>query len=215
MSALMRPGRARHHEHAVAEIDRLLDAVGDEQHRGLVRRSRSPAARPAASRASARRGRRTARPSAGSSGPSSSARASADALLHAAGNLVRVVLLEAVQPDAVDMALADGAALWRAARRASPGRTRRCPSRCARAAARSSGTRGCGPGRAPHRLALDRDGAGVRSISPATIRSSVVLPQPLGPSRQTNWLLGTDKTDGIEHEDARAAAPWDHRRRLY
>ena len=70
MSALMRPGCAAHHQHAVAEIDRLLDAVGDEQHGRLVLRSRFSAVRPAASRGSARRPRRTARPSGESSGPS-------------------------------------------------------------------------------------------------------------------------------------------------
>jgi hypothetical protein len=30
--------------------------------------------------------------------------------------------------------------------------------------------------------------------SPATIRSRVVLPHPLGPSRQTNWPAGTERS---------------------
>jgi hypothetical protein len=40
-------------------------------------------------------------------------------------------------------------------------------------------------------LAADQDVAVVRLLEPATQRKVVVLPQPEGPSRQTNWPFST------------------------
>ena len=60
--------------------------------------------------------------------------------------------------------------------------------------------RALGP-RAPHRAAVDQDLAAVGSISPATILSSVVLPQPDGPSSVVSWPRGKLDVDAGERLD--------------
>ena len=58
------PRARRHHDHAVGEQHRLVDAVGDEQHGLSPVAARASRGRSASARGSARRARRTARPSA-------------------------------------------------------------------------------------------------------------------------------------------------------
>ena len=123
-----------HHRDAIGEIDRFVDLMGDEQHRLSRLRSRSSAARPACTRASARRARRTARPSAAPPDRRQRPR-QIDALLHAAGELRRIVLLEAGQADQLDERVrALAASSPRRSASASPCRSGRCRRWCATAA---------------------------------------------------------------------------------
>ncbi len=113
-------------------------------------------------------------------------------LLHAAGELVRVVLLEAAQPDHLDQWLArrlasargDLAALEAVADvpgHREPGEQRRVLEDHRPVAAVL--------GRRP---AVDEDSPAVGSSRPSTIFRKVVLPQPLGPTMLTNspgWIV--------------------------
>ena len=63
-------GMRRQHQDAAADQQRLLDRMGDEEHREARPRPTAPSALPASCGASARRARRTARPSAAPPAPS-------------------------------------------------------------------------------------------------------------------------------------------------
>ena len=118
--------------------------------------------------------------------------ADAGALLHAAGQLARILALEAGEADEreqVARALASGA------RRAFPScraGTARCRERSPRAAASAPGRR-CRSRRAARspRAPPIETVPPVGGTRPATSRSSVDLPQPDGPTRQTNSLRRT------------------------
>ncbi len=116
----------------------------------------------------------------------------ADALAHAARELMRIGALEALEADARDIFLGHRLAFAHA--------PRLCSSR-PKATLRMT----VGPGhqreilehesalgaRAGHRLAVDLDlAADVAGMRPAMILSRVVLPQPEGPSSEVSWPSG-------------------------
>ena len=177
---------------AVAQVDGLVDVVGDEHDRDVVAAPDLAARGPRGRRASARRRTRTARPSAGS----------------AAGRRARG---RSPRAAACRRRAATGSGR---ARRSSPterqrllDQSRRRPAGRLRAQreARRSGARsstgtasGCTPGRrAPSCRAARRPASpsrtspAVGSSRPAMHFSSVVLPQPDGPTMHTNSPAAT------------------------
>ena len=207
-------GPRRHHDHAVAEEHRLVDRVGD-QHHGLAGwRARCAAARRSSSRGSARRARRTARPSAGASD-----RATARGRWRRAAACRRT-------------ARTDTCSRSPAIRRCEAGRApavSRPPMLCpptrsgsvtfcqtvshgsSVACWNTTPTSAVGPSMVVP--ASENVPASARS-RPASRRSSVLLPQPDGPTRQTNspsstamsrWSsasTGSPETVGIDFDDA-------------
>ena len=115
----------------------------------------------------------------------------ADALLHAAGQLMRIVLGESGKPDQLDEVARELAALAGAdavdlereldvAHHGAPGQQAEILEHHAGVLARRR-----------HRRSVDGDAALVGAMRPAVSRSSVVLPQPLGPSSVTSSPLRT------------------------
>ena len=100
----MRPGRARHHRDAVAEQDRLVDRMGDEHHGlALVRalHELQQLLLQDFARLRVERGERLVHQQ---DRRIDGERAhQADALLHAAGELIGIVLLEAGEPDQIEI----------------------------------------------------------------------------------------------------------------
>ena len=117
-----------------------------------------------------------------------------DPLLHAAGELGRVVPGELAQPDQVEHLPRPVPPLAPGRRRAAPAAARRCAAPCATRRGRPAGRRCRTPGRAGpagpacRRPSPCRSVGGIRS---ATSRSSVDLPQPDGPISETNWPRST------------------------
>ena len=115
-----------------------------------------------------------------------------DALLHAARDLMRIIVLEAGEPDDLDD-LAHLRVDVGAARALDPAaRSPRCRAPSARERSRAPGTRTrCSA--ASGRRARRRSGRGPREgfRMPASMSSSVVLPHPDGPQMQTNSFAAT------------------------
>ena len=153
------PARAgRHHHHAVGEEDRLLDRMGDEHHGqpGALPDLQQLVLQPLARHGVERAERLVHQHHLGVVGEHARDR---DALLHAAGQLVRIGVGEALQADQLDEALDGVLHLGGRAGRATSGRSRCCRARSARETARSPGTpcRGRAPGPSiglPHISAL-------------------------------------------------------------
>ena len=134
-------GPRAHHRDAVAEQDRLVDRVGDEHHGLALFRALHELQQfllqdfaglrvERGERLVHQQHRRVHRERADE----------ADALLHAAGELIGIVLLEAGEADQLEImrdALLDRR---RPMRRPSPGRTRRCRRPSSTAAGRNAGT---------------------------------------------------------------------------
>ena len=128
-----------------------------------------------------------------------------DALLHAAGELVGVPVGEVAEADQLDQLArarpASGACRRRAARAAA--RCSRAP--CARAAGRPAGRRCRSPGRAGpggRSCRTPRPCPALGASRSAMRRSSVDLPQPLGPISETNSPAATSQGDVLERGDA-------------
>ncbi len=180
--ARMRPQR----HHAVAEVDRLLQVVGDEQDRHAGGGDQARAPRPARTAGSWRPGRRTARPSAAATAPGRGSGQSA-----AAAACRRTGRRGSARRDGRGRPSSATGRSGRPGRHAARRRPRapgtRCPPPCARAAAH-----GHNPGtprprrRRGRRPACRCSGPRPRlgRSSPASSRSSVVLPQPEGPTTQ-------------------------------
>ena len=122
------------------------------------------------------------------------------ALRHAAGELVRIGLGEVVRPTS-SSASSTRAALLLAAGRAPPGPSATLLPHGApgieRRVLEHHDARRVGPG---DLRAVDQQAVpAVGGSRPATSRSSVDLPQPLGPSRATNSPGSTSKVDVVEH----------------
>ena len=131
-----------------------------------------------------------------------------DALAHAAGQLRRLGLLEALEADQLDQ-VGDVVLVDRARRR--PRTAAGCwTARCATAAAPSPGTR-CrarAPRAAPRALARrPRRAARSGCSRPARIRRIVDLPQPDGPSSDEEAALVGVQVDVVEGGD-RACGRW-------
>ena len=112
---MIRPGPARESDHAVGQEHRLLDGVGDEQHGGALRRgdggelllqALSRHGIDGGERLVHQQHRRVVGQHARHGG----------ALAHAARELVRILLLEALEADQIDEALRDRRALLPSAR---------------------------------------------------------------------------------------------------
>ena len=134
---LDRAGVALEHHDPIAEQDRLLDGVRDEDHRLAGRRDELPISSRITSRVRA------------STAPNGSSisrmrgwatiAGEADALLHAARELARVRGLEPAEADSPRPPARDRASPRPSAPSASRGRSGRCRTPCATAAARSPG----------------------------------------------------------------------------
>ena len=111
-----------------------------------------------------------------------------DALLHAAGQLGRMLVVLALQPDEIEIAVRLARAARRAAACACAARTRRCRApRATDRASRRPGIPRHGPRRGPRWPGRQsRRLPDVAGSNPAIMLSTVVLPQPLVPSRQKN-----------------------------
>ena len=100
----MRPGRARHHGDAVAEQDRLVDRMGDEHHGlalvGPLHELQQLLLQDLAGLRVERGERLVHQQDRRVHGERAH---QADALLHAAGELVGIVLLEAGEPDQIEI----------------------------------------------------------------------------------------------------------------
>ena len=177
----------RHQDHAIAEADGLADVVGDEDDRLAPSWPRSSAGPRKAARASWHPARRTARPSAA---PADWARARAPAP-RAASCRRRVrgcwQRVNAPSPPVPDDACATSrrSALRQARLQLEPEHdvAEHPATETARAPGTSSSGRGPDP-RSSRRRSRHLPASG--RVSPAMMLSSVVLPQPLGPTRQTN-----------------------------
>ena len=164
------------HDHPVGEHDRLVDVVGDQQHRRLVRARTACAAARACGSGSARRGRRTARRPAAAAGSRTSERASAARCCSPPDSSCGQAFSRPASPTS-----ASACRPRSAASPAAQAERRRCPGPASRAAAGS-------PGRPPRPARARRSGrvpATSRS-RPASARSSVLLPLPLRPISATN-----------------------------
>ena len=179
------PRPRRHHHHAVGEEHRLVDAVGDEQH-GL------PRAQP--QRLSSMR--ICSRVSASSAPNGSSISSSGGSWISARQIATRwrmppdsshgQLVVEAAKPDRLSSA-ARARVGCGVAGRASPPAPARWPARCAsRAAPGFWNTMPMIGHRPRHRVAVESAPRPRWRSSPATIRSSVLLPQPDGPTMATN-----------------------------
>ena len=138
----------RHHRHAVGEIDRLLHVVGDEDHglrRALPDAQQLALHQPAGLRVE-RAERLVHQQDLGIEGERARDRG---ALLHAAGKLRGVAVLEAVQADQLDEIAARASRARPSACPAVPARRGCCRARSSRETARNAGTRCRGRGRAP------------------------------------------------------------------
>ena len=112
------------------------------------------------------------------------------------------------RPDPLEVARHDRAALRRASLRASPPRRRasRCRTRSSTAAGTATGRRRRDPGRAPGSRGRRRSRRPPSAASsPAAIDSTVDLPQPEWPMRQTNSPL-RDREVEVAHDHRLAAA---------
>ena len=139
-----------------------------------------------------------------------------DALAHAAGELARIVVLEALEADQLQAGRACAAARPRRRGRRPPGRSWRCRARCATAAGCRSGTRSRGrrPAGSPAcRRSATRPAVAVSS--PATMRRNVVLPQPLGPTSEMNSPGADREVDGAQRFERRRSACREPRRRAW
>ena len=186
---LLRVGIGAQRDHAVAQVDGLVEVVRDEEHREAALAHQAGQLVLQDPGASSHPARRRARPSSSARAPAPgsarSARAAACRPTAAAGTCRAC----AARPDL-------GQHAPRCAARAAPRARRRLPapgSRCRRPCARAAG-RGRSPGtRRPPRATARRIGRPSRRTAPplgctqpAAARSSVVLPQPEGPTMQTN-----------------------------
>ena len=184
---------ALHDGDAVADLERLVEVVADEDDGLLQLASAARAARPAACRGSADRAPRTARPSAGCRRRwrrRGRGRRAAACRRTARG---RTCSAHCVEADQGQLLVDDRGRARPWACRAARGRSRHSRARCARAAARTAGTpwrrgcvrsmrsvvrrrrwrrRSCGP--------RARPGPAPRAtlLRPLTARSSVDLPEP-------------------------------------
>ena len=176
----------RHHHHPVREIDRLGDVVGHVDH-GLPGLAPHVGQQPLHVVAGERieRGERLVHQQHGRIvGERAGDR---DALLHAAREMVRIGLDELVELDELELAARDLLALGlgdplhlqpegHVAERGAPGKQLREVLEHDAAIHAVAGDR----------RAADADLARARPQKPAMMLSSVVLPQPDGPTRQTN-----------------------------
>ena len=177
---------AGHHQHAVAEEHRLVDAVGDEEHRlpGGGAQPRKLLLQGEPRHGVDRRERLVHQDDVGIGRPGAGHR---DALAHAAGELVRVAVLEAGEARQVDQSRARSPRARPAARARSRAHGRCSAAPCARAGSPAPGTRRRARGPGP-RTGLPSQWMvpSVGRMKPASALSSVVLPQPLGPTSVTN-----------------------------
>ena len=138
------------------------------------------------------------------------------ALLHAAGKLRRIVPFEAAQAHQLDEVFG-ALAPWWLCRSASavPSRSGRCRRWSATAAGWNAGTprRGRCPARGPCLPVNRRPSLLHTAAGPATMFSSEVLPQPLGPTMAMNSPSATESETSISASDfacprVRASIAW-------
>ena len=177
-----RPGAQA--DHAVAHRDRLVEVVGDEEHRLLLLgpERQDLVLHQLAGLDVEGRERFVHQDDVG---VQDQGLRQADALAHAARELVRVAVAEAAEADALEPGLGLGAGIGDAAeleprhhvlRRGAPGHQALGLEHVAGA-----------PVHARERAAEHLDGAGARCDSrPAATLSRVLLPQPVGPTTETN-----------------------------
>ena len=184
--SLMRPGRARHHRDAVAEQDRLVDRMGDEHHGLALVRPLHELQQFLLQDFAGLRVERGERLVHQQDRRVDGERAhQADALLHAAGELIGIMLLEAGEADEIeimrDALLDDGGR--RAGHREPEGGV--VVDRLPRQQAEMLEHHGDAVGRARRPACrATRSSPALRSVRPAMQRRNVVLPQPLGPTMQ-------------------------------
>ena len=213
------PARARrHHDHAVGEEHRLGDRMGDEDD-GLPRaaprpraglRPRCAAARGSSRRASSRRARRTARPSAGSAD-----RAAAPGRARRAAACRRTARADACRrtrrgrPDRAAAGARSryfaGPAPDSSAGSSTLSSTERHFS--STAAWNTMPTRETGPTTGAPSTKTRPD---VTGRSPAMMRISVDLPQPLGPTSGDELAFADRQDDAAQRLDRAALGPVDH-----
>ena len=188
ISATMRPGLEREHQDAVAHQHRLLDVVRDHQDRADRHAPFAPEVEQVGAQGLGGQHveRRERLVHQQDRGLHDQRARQADALAHAARQLLRIGALEAVEADQVDGRQRPLAALVGGRRPAPRARARRSAARSARGTGRSSGTPWRRRGRAvagqvagPATVALGRP------HQAGDERSSVDLPEPERPSRPT------------------------------
>ena len=132
-------GRARHHHDLVGEEHRLLDRMGDEQHRLAVALPdvEQVVLQPRAGMRIERAERLVHQQHFGMIGQRARQR---DALLHAAGQFLRIEILKALEADHLDQRAALRFGFAQASRPAGADRTSRCRARSSRETARTPGT---------------------------------------------------------------------------
>ena len=191
---LQRRSRVQHAD-AIGQRLRLLQVVGDQQHRDVERRGAAPRSPPSAARASCGRRRRTARRAAAPCGSRASARASAtrwrwppESWSGRRASRPSRCTRASSDARAIGCARAPHGAAWRAAR---------CRARRDAETARSPGTRGrrCAP------AAADRRPSACRATSRRR-RRRVPLLRPIKPG------------DGAQHRRLAAARRTDERQQL-
>ena len=183
-----------HQGHAVGERERFLAIVGHEHDRDAERRAGCP---PSSSRISPRSSGSMLLHGSSSritAGPGASDTGERDPLLLSAGELVRVAPPKPASPTSSSTSLTRSARSLRGRpkptfRRPSGAGTARSPGTPSRR--RADRVAPTSP-RRPRACRSMRDRAGVRLLEARDRRSSVVLPQPLGPRSARN-LAATDR----------------------